>query len=179
MKVGARPKQASFYLLAAFFAGPLDLAGAAWAVQRLPADVADSILVIARRRASSGRWRRRGATNGVSFAARGCRVCSLCVFAAEIGALYPLAADKFSGSAVSVLAFCFGFLFWRSVMASRAAKTVSFSGAQLPNRVGILQFANMDAAKAWQGGGGSDIQEKISSKYADFRVYAIEGVEQK
>ena len=113
MKVGARPKQASFYLLAAFFAGPLDLAGAAWAVQRLPADVANSILVIARRRASSGRWRRRGATNGVSFAARGCRVCSLCVFAAEIGALYPLAADKIQ----RVGGFCFGILFWLSVLA--------------------------------------------------------------
>jgi len=58
-------------------------------------------------------------------------------------------------------------------------KTVSFSGAPLPNRVGILQFANMDTAKAWQDGGGRDIQEKVGSKYADFRVYAVEGVEQK
>jgi uncharacterized protein (DUF1330 family) len=58
-------------------------------------------------------------------------------------------------------------------------KTVSFSGAPLPNRVGILQFANMDTAKAWQDGGGRDIQEKVASKYADFRVYAVEGVEQK
>ena len=56
-------------------------------------------------------------------------------------------------------------------------KTVSFSGTSLPNRVGILQFANMDAAKAWQDGGGRDIQEKVGSKYADFRVYAVEGVE--
>ena len=49
----------------------------------------------------------------------------------------------------------------------------------LPNRVGILQFASMDAAKAWQDGGGRDIQEKVGSKYADFRVFAVEGVESK
>jgi uncharacterized protein (DUF1330 family) len=58
-------------------------------------------------------------------------------------------------------------------------KTVSFSGAPLPNRVGILQFANMDVAKAWQDGCGRDIQEKVGSKYADFRVFAVEGVESK
>jgi uncharacterized protein (DUF1330 family) len=56
-------------------------------------------------------------------------------------------------------------------------KTVSFSGAPLPNRVGILQFANMDVAKAWQDGGGRDIQEKVGSKYADFRVFAVEGIQ--
>jgi uncharacterized protein (DUF1330 family) len=58
-------------------------------------------------------------------------------------------------------------------------KSVSFSGAPLANRVGILQFANMDAAKAWQDGGGRDIQEKVGSKYADFRVFAVEGAEAK
>src|SRR5215831_2556998 len=58
-------------------------------------------------------------------------------------------------------------------------KTVSLSGAPLPNRVGILQFADMDAVKAWQDGGGRDIQDKVGSKYADFRVFAVEGVESK
>jgi uncharacterized protein (DUF1330 family) len=58
-------------------------------------------------------------------------------------------------------------------------KTVSLLGAPLPNRVGILQFASMDAVKAWQDGGGRDIQDKVGSKYADFRVFAVEGVESK
>ena len=57
-------------------------------------------------------------------------------------------------------------------------KTMSLSGAPLPNRVGILQFANVDAVKAWWDGGGRDIQEKVGSKYADFRIFAIEGVQQ-
>ena len=57
-------------------------------------------------------------------------------------------------------------------------KTMSLSGAPLPNRVGILQFANVDAVKAWWDGGGRDIQEKVGSKYAEFRIFAVEGVQQ-
>jgi hypothetical protein len=33
--------------------------------------------------------------------------------------------------------------------------------------------------RRWQDGGGRDLQEKVGSKYADFRVYAVEGVESK
>jgi uncharacterized protein (DUF1330 family) len=57
-------------------------------------------------------------------------------------------------------------------------KTISLSGAPLPNRVGILQFANVDAVKAWWEGGGRDVQEKVGSKYADFSIFAVEGVQQ-
>ena len=57
-------------------------------------------------------------------------------------------------------------------------KTMSLSGAPLPNRVGILQFANVDAVKDWWDGGGRDIQEKVGSKYADFRIFAVESIQQ-
>jgi uncharacterized protein (DUF1330 family) len=57
-------------------------------------------------------------------------------------------------------------------------KTMSLSGAPLPNRVGILQFANVDAVKSWWNGGARDIQEKVGGKYADFRIFAVEGVQQ-
>jgi len=57
-------------------------------------------------------------------------------------------------------------------------KTMSLSGAPLPNRVGILQFANVDAVKGWWNGGGRDIQEKVGNKYADIRIFAVEGVQQ-
>ena len=63
-------------------------------------------------------------------------------------------------------------------IAGRYDKTMSLSGAPLPNRVGILQFANVDAVKGWWDGGGRDIQEKVGSKYADFRIFAVEGVQQ-
>jgi uncharacterized protein (DUF1330 family) len=58
-------------------------------------------------------------------------------------------------------------------------KTWSINGEAPANRVVILQFANMDAVKAWQEGGGRDTQEKIGNKYATFRTFAVEGVEQK
>ena len=64
---------------------------------------------------------------------------------------------------------------WPAAMTRPLASQVH----HFPIALGILQFANMDAAKAWQDGGGRDIQEKVGSKYADFRVYAVEGVEQK
>jgi uncharacterized protein (DUF1330 family) len=57
-------------------------------------------------------------------------------------------------------------------------KTVSFDGAQPANRVVLIQFENMDAAKAWWEVAKLDV-EKIGSKYATFRTFAIEGVEQK
>jgi len=52
---------------------------------------------------------------------------------------------------------------------------MSLPGAPLPNRLGILQFANVDAMKGWWHGGARDIQEKVGSKYADFCIFAVEG----
>jgi uncharacterized protein (DUF1330 family) len=54
-------------------------------------------------------------------------------------------------------------------------KTVSLVGDPPPNRVVILQFANMDAVKAWRDQGAEDMENTIGSKYAKFRIYAVEG----
>ena len=54
-------------------------------------------------------------------------------------------------------------------------KTVSLVGDPPPNRVVILQFANMDAVKEWQDQGAMDMENTVGSKYAKFRVYAVEG----
>jgi uncharacterized protein (DUF1330 family) len=57
-------------------------------------------------------------------------------------------------------------------------KTMSLVGSEPPNRVVILQFANMDAVKAWQDEGAMDMENTIGSKYAKFRIYAVEGATQ-
>ena len=57
-------------------------------------------------------------------------------------------------------------------------KTLSLSGDEPPNRVVILQFANMDAVKAWRDQGAMDMENTVGSKYAKFRIYAVEGVSQ-
>jgi hypothetical protein len=36
----------------------------------------------------------------------------------------------------------------------------------------------LDKVKAWQNNGGRKVQEKIGSKYATFRTFAVEGVAQ-
>jgi uncharacterized protein (DUF1330 family) len=54
-------------------------------------------------------------------------------------------------------------------------KTLSLLGNSPPNRVVILQFANMDEIKAWRDQGGLDMENTIGTKYASFRVYAVEG----
>ena len=54
-------------------------------------------------------------------------------------------------------------------------KTVSLVGDPPPNRVILLQFANMDAVKAWREQGGEDMENTVGTKYAKFRVYAVEG----
>ena len=38
----------------------------------------------------------------------------------------------------------------------------------------ILQFANMDAVKTWQAEGALDMENTVGTKYAKFRVYAVE-----
>jgi uncharacterized protein (DUF1330 family) len=58
-------------------------------------------------------------------------------------------------------------------------KTVTFDGAPPPNRVVILQFESMDAAKAWNDSPGQKDSRKIGDKYATFRTFAVEGVEMK
>ncbi len=55
-------------------------------------------------------------------------------------------------------------------------KTMSLVGSEPANRVVILQFPNMDAVKAWQDEGAMDMENTIGSKYAKFRIYAVEGV---
>jgi uncharacterized protein (DUF1330 family) len=51
-------------------------------------------------------------------------------------------------------------------------------GSEPPNRVVILQFANMDAVKAWRQEGEADLESNVGNKYAAFRVYAVEGAAQ-
>jgi uncharacterized protein (DUF1330 family) len=55
-------------------------------------------------------------------------------------------------------------------------KTVALAGSEPPNRVVILQFANMDAVTAWRKEGEADLENDVGEKYAKFRVYAVEGV---
>jgi uncharacterized protein (DUF1330 family) len=55
-------------------------------------------------------------------------------------------------------------------------KTLSLIGDPPPNRVIILQFPNMDEVKAWRDQGAMDMENTVGSKYAAFRVYAVEAV---
>ena len=57
-------------------------------------------------------------------------------------------------------------------------KTLSLAGTEPPHRVVLLQFANMDAVKAWRKEGEADLENDVGEKYAKFRVYAVEGVAQ-
>jgi uncharacterized protein (DUF1330 family) len=57
-------------------------------------------------------------------------------------------------------------------------KTLSLAGSEPPNRVVILQFANMDAVKEWRDQGAMDLENSVGNKYASFRIYAVEGVTQ-
>jgi uncharacterized protein (DUF1330 family) len=57
-------------------------------------------------------------------------------------------------------------------------KTLSLAGTEPPNRVVLLQFANMDAVTEWRKEGEADLENDVGEKYARFRVYAVEGVSQ-
>lgn len=57
-------------------------------------------------------------------------------------------------------------------------KTISLSGSPPPNRVVLLQFADIDAVKAFEDK-QKQIEADVGSKYASFRAVGIEGVEQK
>ena len=50
-------------------------------------------------------------------------------------------------------------------------KTVSFEGTPPPNRVVIIQFDSMDAAKAWNDNQEQKDTRKIGDKYANFRTF--------
>jgi uncharacterized protein (DUF1330 family) len=58
-------------------------------------------------------------------------------------------------------------------------KTVGLSGAASQNRVVLIQFPDMEAAKAFYDK-NKPLQDDVGNKYvASFRIMAIEGVEQK
>lgn len=57
-------------------------------------------------------------------------------------------------------------------------KAIRLSGSPPPNRVVLLQFADMDAIKAFYAKQGP-LDEGVGGKYATFRSFAIEGVEPK
>ena len=57
-------------------------------------------------------------------------------------------------------------------------KAVGFTGAPPPNRVVLLQFADMDTVKAFEDKEQRNVTE-VGNKYASFRVIGVEGVEQK
>jgi hypothetical protein len=63
-----------------------------------------------------------------------------------------------------------------AILAGGFNKIVTLAGSESPNRVVILQFANMDALKAWRQEGEADIESNVGNEYAGFRVYAVEGV---
>jgi uncharacterized protein (DUF1330 family) len=57
-------------------------------------------------------------------------------------------------------------------------KAVSLTGAPPPNRVVLLQFADMDAVKAFFAK-QKQLEADVGSKYASFRAIGIEGAEPK
>ncbi len=57
-------------------------------------------------------------------------------------------------------------------------KTLSLIGPEPTNRVVILQFPSMDAVKEWRDQGAMDMENTVGSKYASFRIYAVEGASQ-
>ena len=57
-------------------------------------------------------------------------------------------------------------------------KAVGLSGIPPANRYVIVEFDNMDKAKGWYEGGQRELERTVGSKYADFRVIAVEGASQ-
>ena len=57
-------------------------------------------------------------------------------------------------------------------------KAISLSGSPPPNRVVLLQFADMDMVQAFEAK-QKQLEADIGSKFASFRAVGIEGVEQK
>jgi uncharacterized protein (DUF1330 family) len=63
-------------------------------------------------------------------------------------------------------------------LAGGSNKTLSLAGTEPPNRVVLLQFANINTVKAWRKEGEADLENDVGEKYAKFRVYAVEGATQ-
>jgi uncharacterized protein (DUF1330 family) len=57
-------------------------------------------------------------------------------------------------------------------------KAISLTGSPPPNRVVLLQFADMDMVQAFEAK-QKQLEADIGSKFASFRAVGIEGVEQK
>jgi uncharacterized protein (DUF1330 family) len=57
-------------------------------------------------------------------------------------------------------------------------KAIGLSGSPPPNRVVLLQFADIDAVKAFEEK-QKQLEADVGSKYASFRAVGIEGIEQK
>ena len=57
-------------------------------------------------------------------------------------------------------------------------KAISLTGSPPPNRVVLLQFADMDAVKAFYVK-ERQLEADVGNKYASFRAIGIEGVAQK
>jgi uncharacterized protein (DUF1330 family) len=57
-------------------------------------------------------------------------------------------------------------------------KALALTGAKPPNRVVMLQFPDVDAVKAFYDKEGR-LEADVGNKYASFRAFGIEGVEQK
>jgi uncharacterized protein (DUF1330 family) len=57
-------------------------------------------------------------------------------------------------------------------------KTWTQMGQEPPNRVVLIRYDNMEAVKKYAEASDKMIKE-IGEKYATFRIYAIEGIEQK
>jgi uncharacterized protein (DUF1330 family) len=54
-------------------------------------------------------------------------------------------------------------------------KAVGLVGPEPSNRIAILKFTSMDAVKEWRKQGAEDLENTIGTKYATFRIYAVEG----
>jgi uncharacterized protein (DUF1330 family) len=57
-------------------------------------------------------------------------------------------------------------------------KAIGLSGSPPPNRVVLLQFADIDAVKTFEEK-QKQLEADVGSKYASFRAVGIEGIEQK
>ena|ERR1700728_5496739 len=57
-------------------------------------------------------------------------------------------------------------------------KAMSLAGAPPPNRVVLLQFADVDGLKAFYAK-EKQLEADVGNKYASFRAIGIEGIEQK
>src|SRR5271168_316056 len=57
-------------------------------------------------------------------------------------------------------------------------KAISLSGSPPPNRVVLLEFADIDALKAFEAK-EQQLEADLGNKYASFRAIGIEGVAQK